>query len=162
MLPALAPALCRVVQRSRSEKRFSLTSAVRSFRLRLHLAPACSGFVSRAKKQQFGTMWNIPSIQFHQQRTIHFGRIKSCSLAAAPESVFASAGSRMWVSCRQIGVCIVRMLQQALPERERAVLRPCGWGLLSCHPQGRGLTDRTAVLYTLHWPQRKWCLLAPC
>lgn len=162
MLPALALALRRVVQRNRCEKHLSLISAVTSFGLQLGLAPAHSGFVSRAEKQQFGTMWNIPSIKFHQQQTTHFGRIKSCSLAAAPESIFASAGSRIWVSCRQILVCIVRMLQQALLERERAVLCPYCCGLLFCHPQGRGATDRTTVLYTLHWLQRKWCLLAPC
>lgn len=26
------------------------------------------------------------------------------------------------------------------------------------HPAQQGPADRTAVLYALHWPQRKWCL----
>lgn len=29
------------------------------------------------------------------------------------------------------------------------------------HPAQQGPADRTAVLYALHWPQRKWCL-SPC
>lgn len=103
----------------------------------------------------------FPSSNFAELRIINFWKnqasLSGChpwAPSATPvEAGCASAAGKFWQiqdvangpNLSGKGVCTV----------------PVAGGCSSVTQHGRGRMDRTTVLYTLHWPQRKWCSLAP-
>lgn len=75
-------------------------------------------------------------------------------------SISVSGGSRMRISsgrlwCASRGLCNGPYLSG-----KGMCPVPMARGCSSVTQHGRGCTDRTTVLYALHWPRCKWCSLA--